>query len=87
MFGRKKKKNVKQPKQLEKAFINSLFNTVYGALTDVLKTEYKTTDKNGKEIIDYEMTCRMIKTKARVALDFVANLKNEKEHDNEKEKV
>lgn len=72
------KKNEKANKKFKEALNNSLYATVYSTLTDVLKAEYKTTAADGKEVIDYEMTVRIIKTKARLALDFVSTLvKNE----------
>ena len=77
MFKRKKK--AQKPKEFETALSESLYKTIYETLSDVLKTEYKTTNKDGVETVDWEMTCRMIRTKARVALDFVSNLENKEE--------
>ena len=69
----------KKKKNFEKALSDTLYTTALDTLSDLLKTEYKTNDSEGKEIIDYEMTVRMIRTKARIAIDFVSNLKQREE--------
>ena len=79
MKSNKTNKEKPRSKEFESALSESLYKTIHETLSDVLKTEYKTEDKDGKEIIDWEMTCRMIRTKARVALDFVSNLENKDE--------
>ena len=39
-----------------------------------MKIEIKAQGKDGKDEIDYAATCSAIKTKARLAIDFVADL-------------
>lgn len=50
------------------------YERIYQALKDVLKVEIKTTSTGGKDEIDYAATCIAIKTKARLAIEFVADL-------------
>ncbi len=50
------------------------YERIYQSLKDILKIEIKTQGKDDKEIIDYMATCSAIKTKARLAIDFVADL-------------
>ena len=70
MFGKKKSKKVSFEERLRIAKYERVFTT----LNDILKTEVKATTKDGKEVIDYSMTCSAIKTKARLAIDFIADL-------------
>ena len=72
-----KKKKEKKNRKFEKALSDTLYSTALDTLSDLLKTEYKKTDSDGKEVVDYEMTVRMIRTKARIAIDFVSNLKKQ----------
>lgn len=74
MCKRKNRKNKKQ-ESFERMLSDSLYTTVYNTLSEVLETKCETTDADGKKHVDYETTCRIIKTKARVALDFVSTLK------------
>lgn len=64
-----------------KAFENYLLDlelkTLREALESVLKSEVKRKDENGKDVIDAKQTASLMKTKARVALEFIANLKKE----------
>ena len=72
MFKVKRKKADKFDEVMYKA----VFSTVRSALESILKMEYKTvTGADGKEKIDYEMTARMMKAQARIALDLTANIK------------
>ncbi len=56
------------------------YERIYQALKDILKVEIKAV--NGKDEIDYAATCSAIKTKARMVIDFVADL--DKDGDDEK---
>lgn len=58
------------------------YERVYQALKDILKFEITTQGKDGKAEIDYAAMCSAIKTKARMAIDFVADL--DKDGDDEK---
>lgn len=50
------------------------YDCILQALKDILKIEIKVTDNSGKEAINYAATIGSIKTRARIALDFVGNL-------------
>lgn len=49
------------------------YDCILQALKDVLRIEVKASD-NGKETVNYAQTCGSMKTRARLALEFVANL-------------
>ncbi len=49
------------------------YDCIHRALTDILKMDDKTIE-NGKEVTNYARLCSAQKTRARLALDFVANL-------------
>ena len=68
MFKRKKAKAVDFDEKIKAA----KYERIYQTLKDILKIEIKAV--NGKEEIDYAATCSAIKTKARLAVDFVADL-------------
>ncbi len=78
MFGKKKQTAVDFDEKIKKA----KYERILSSLKDILKIEIKTPTKDGKEQIDYAATCSAIKTKARLAIDFVADL--DKDGDNEK---
>ncbi len=61
-------------KDFDEQFKKAKYERVFRTLKDILSTEMKTTDNNNKEVTDYEATCRAIKTKARLAVDFVSDL-------------
>ena len=67
MFG-KKKQTVNDFDEKIKA---AKYERIYQSLKDILKIEIKA---QGKDEIDYAATCSAIKTKARLAIDFVADL-------------
>ena len=70
MFFKKKAKKISFEEKLKVA----KYERVYKTLNDILKTDVRTTAKDGKEVIDYAATCSVIKTKARLAIDFIADL-------------
>lgn len=55
------------------------YERIYQTLKDILKLEIKVVDKVGKEEIDFASTCSAMKTKARLAIDFVADLEKDDE--------
>ena len=57
------------------------YDCILQALKDVLKIEVKSVDTSGKEVIDRTATISSIKTRARLALDFVANLEKDGDDD------
>jgi len=77
MFG-KKKKEVDFDEKIKAAKYERILQT----LKDILKIEEKAQTKDGKVETDYAATCSAIKTKARLAIDFVADL--DKSGDDEK---
>lgn len=78
LFCRKKQTAIDFDEKIKSA----KYERIYQSLKDILKMEIKTPTKDGKEEIDYLATCSAIKTKARLAIDFVADL--EKGGDDEK---
>ncbi len=70
MFGKKKQTAVDFDEKIKSA----KYERIYQSLKDILKIEIRTPTKDGKEEIDYAATCSAIKTKARLAIDFVADL-------------
>ena len=77
-------------KKFDEVMYQAVYATIRGALESILKTEYKKPAANGKETVDYEMTVRMIRSQARIALDLSSNIEIEnqdKEQGNGKEKL
>lgn len=50
------------------------YERILQTLKDILRIEVKMESKEGQEETDYAATCSAIKTKARLAIDFVADL-------------
>ena len=69
MFGKKKTKEIDFDERIKAA----KYERIYQTLKDILKIEVKAVNGNQEEI-DYAATCSAIKTKARLAVDFVADL-------------
>lgn len=67
MFKKKKKTAVDFAEKIKTA----KYERIYQSLKDVLNVEVKV---QGKDEIDYVATCSAMKTKARLAIDFVADL-------------
>lgn len=76
-----KKKKAAVPIDFDEKVKSAKYERIYQTLKDILKTEIKTTDDKGKETTDYAATCAAIKTKARIAVDFVADLEKSGEND------
>ncbi len=61
----------------------AVLNTLRTALDGILKMEYhkpnSNANANGKAEIDYELTMRMMKGQARIALDLIANIQGDSE--------
>ena len=63
----------KKKLSLEERIKNAKYDRIYKTLQEVLSvSELKTLD--GKQVVDYEATCSVIKTKVRLAKDFVDEL-------------
>ena len=70
---------IQRRKQFDELMYRAICTTVRDALGDILKTEYKSPTADGKEAIDYELTVRMIRSKARIALNIIENLETKKQ--------
>lgn len=68
MFGKKKKDEFNEKVRQAK------YMRIFQSLEDILKTDIKSQTANGEEVVDYMATCSAIKTKARLAIDFVSDL-------------
>lgn len=73
MFGKRKAVTADFDEKIKAA----KYERIYQSLKDILRIEIKTPTKDGKDEIDYAATCSAIKTKARLAIDFVADLDND----------
>lgn len=62
----KRKKNLTYDEKIKQA----KYERLYGVLKDILQVDIK----DDKNITDYSATCSAIKTKARLALDFIKDL-------------
>ncbi len=69
MFGKKK-----QTVSFDEKIKAAKYERVFQSLKDIVKLEVVAQDKDGKSAIDYAATCSAIKTKARLAIDFVSDL-------------
>ncbi len=78
MFKKKKKPTEAFAEKIKAA----KYERILQSLKDILKIEIKVAAKDGKEVTDYLATCSAIKTKARLAIDFVSDL--DKDGDDEK---
>lgn len=63
---KRKSKNLSFDEKIKQA----KYERVYGTLKDILQVDIK----DDKNITDYPATCSAIKTKARLALDFIKDL-------------
>ena len=65
------------PIDFDERIKSAKYERIYQTLKDILKIEVKAQSKDGTETIDYAATCSAIKTKARLAIDFVADLEKD----------
>lgn len=71
MFGEKKKPTATFDDKVKAA----KYDCIYKALKEILQIEVKTLNATtNKEDINYAQTCSVIKTRARLALEFVTTL-------------
>lgn len=70
MFGKGKKKNTDY--DYDEKIKAVKYKRIYQVLKDISET--KTISKDGTDDIDYRALCESIKTKARLAIDFVTDL-------------
>lgn len=78
MFGKKKTAATDFDEKIKAA----KYERIYQSLKDILKIEINAQGKDGKNEIDYAATCSAIKTKARLAIDFVADLDKDGDDEN-----
>lgn len=80
----------RQAETFDEVMYKAILSTVRDALESILRMEYsQAAGADGEDEIDYEMTARMMKAQARIALDLVANIKQSEvsggnDHQNEK---
>ena len=70
------RKKIKKDTYAER-ITDTAYQTLRDALKSILMTDVKKTNAEGKEITDLGMTLSAVRMKARMALDFVDNLKTE----------
>ncbi len=68
------KQSTKQPNSFDEKLKAAKYDCILQALKEIVKMEVKGTDAAGKETINPVATCSSMKTRARLALEFVANL-------------
>lgn len=73
---KKNRKKNKKPSEYENRISDTAYQTVREALQSILTTDVKKSNTDGKEVTDLSLTISAIRMKARIALDFVDNLKN-----------
>ncbi len=69
-FGKKKA----MPIDFDEKIKSAKYERIYQTLKDILKIEIKARGEDGADVTDYAATCSAMKTKARLAIDFVADL-------------
>ena len=75
MFSKKKLSHAEE--SFEDKIKAAKYGRILQSLKDILKLEIKGISKNGQDEIDYMATCSAMKTKARLAIDFVADLEQD----------
>ena len=80
MFRSKKKKAITN--DYDEKIKAAKYERIFQSLKDILKIEIKVLGADGKEKTDYAATCSAIKTKARLVIDFVADLDKNGEEEN-----
>ncbi len=78
MFGKNKRIRFDYDEKIKAA----KYERIYQTLKDILKIEVAAPLREGKTEVDYAATCSAIKTKVRLAIDFVTDL--DKDGDDEK---
>ena len=69
-----KKKQQDTGEPFEEKIKAAKYECILQSLKDILKLEVKGPANSGQGDIDYIATCSAMKTKARLAIDFVADL-------------
>lgn len=76
MFGKKKK----TVEDFDEKIKEAKYSRIFQALKDIMRQpEIKVLGKDGREEIDFAATCSAMKTKARLAVDFVTDLDEKSE--------
>lgn len=69
------KKTQSDDAKLKEVLQQAKLDTLKTALQDILKMEYKTAPvPEGEPVTDWELTVRMARTRARMALDVIATM-------------
>lgn len=81
-----KKKTQSDDAKVKEVLQQAKLDTLISALQDVLKMDYKTQPSAEGETVttDWEMTVRMSRTRARMALDVIASMEAKKDENIEK---
>ena len=71
----------KKKMSYEEKIREAKYKRIYQTLREIASIEAKPKpkDKDGKEILDFEAACNEIKTKARLAIEFVEDLEKDDE--------
>ena len=73
----KKAEQAEQKKReldFEKSVRDAVETTYKKSLQEIMRLEYKKTGPSGQEVVDYEMTVRMVRNQAAIALNFASNV-------------
>lgn len=75
MFGKKK-----TVEDFDEKIRNAKYSRIFQALKDIMRQpDIKVLKKDGREEIDFAAMCSAMKTKARLAVDFVSDLDEKSE--------
>lgn len=77
MFRKKKQPTINYDDKLQAA----KYDCVLQALKEIIKLEVKGTDNSGKEAVNHAATVSAIKTRARLAVEFVGTLDKKDDDD------
>ena len=72
MIWKRKKKDVNE--RFEDKIKAAKYERILQSLKDILKLEITVPSTGGQNEVDYMATCSAMKTKARLAIDFIADL-------------
>lgn len=81
-----KKKTQSDDAKVKEVLQQAKLDTLINALQDVLKMDYKTqpATEGAAVVTDWEMTVRMTRTRARMALDVITSMETKTEENIEK---
>lgn len=74
VFMLEKWKKKKQEEKLDETTRDAVCATARDALKSILDTKYTVQNANGEEVVDYELTARMMKNQARLTYDLITKM-------------